>query len=351
MGLANRLKAALEAFRCDGPEPDRTGGATSTDSSAATSPQPAYVGELQQSADRVREAAKWLIAVFGAIAAILIAGTQFSNIGSLPFSWRLATAIAGAVIALASIAFLIWVLLGVLMPSQVSLGDLARQARSEKGSPLVRYVEKNPEVLMGFGSIRRLQRAYARALSRRHREVTRYYAVLTRSASEEDPATRQAEARARIADGTLTYIDGAVSYLAKLLSVEQLRSTFGLRRQLLAFTAAAAAAVGIGLFAWAANPETGEQASDQAVLAGAVLSGSSLNGVNLTGANLRGALLDGASLVGANLKDADLSDADLTDADLRGAVLTDVTWSNTTCPDGTNSDTHQNKCEGHAVPR
>ena len=43
----------------------------------------------------------------------------------------------------------------------------------------------------------------------------------------------------------------------------------------------------------------------------------------------------------------DLSDADLSDADLRGADLSSVTWHNTICPDGSNSDTHDNTCNGH----
>ena len=32
-----------------------------------------------------------------------------------------------------------------------------------------------------------------------------------------------------------------------------------------------------------------------------------------------------------------------------GAVLTGVTWDNTTCPDGTNSDVNGGTCEGHLI--
>lgn len=60
----------------------------------------------------------------------------------------------------------------------------------------------------------------------------------------------------------------------------------------------------------------------------------------------------GANLTSANLEDAkltavDLSDADLTDADLRGTDVSSVKWGNTTCPDGSNSNTHNNSCVGH----
>ena len=56
---------------------------------------------------------------------------------------------------------------------------------------------------------------------------------------------------------------------------------------------------------------------------------------NLTNANLSNSYLFETNLTGANL-----SGADLTGSYLRYAILTDVAWSNTTCPDGSNSDTN-----------
>jgi len=95
-------------------------------------------------------------------------------------------------------------------------------------------------------------------------------------------------------------------------------------------------------------------------LSGANLIGANLRGANLIGANLRGAILTDANLVGANLTyanltyadlfnafltRADLTNANLTRADLGAAWLTGVIWSNTTCPNGTNSDTNgRNSC-------
>ena len=98
---------------------------------------------------------------------------------------------------------------------------------------------------------------------------------------------------------------------------------------------------------------------NQATLVDADLVGAELIGADLTGADLtntlitiarmRGAVLTRADLTNANLSqtnlnDADLSDsnltdaviarADLTGANLTGANLTGVTWSYTTCPDG-----------------
>ncbi len=77
-------------------------------------------------------------------------------------------------------------------------------------------------------------------------------------------------------------------------------------------------------------------------LAGADLSNANLNRANLTGAALRGADLTNANLLGANLTNADLTGATTT-----GANFNKVTWSNTTCPDGTNSNADGGTCEGH----
>lgn len=100
----------------------------------------------------------------------------------------------------------------------------------------------------------------------------------------------------------------------------------------------------------------------KAELTGANLSGSNLNRVtaidatfvnvdlsmaNLNGADLTAADLSGANLSGANLNGANLTAANLTGALTAGANFNKATWSNTTCPDGTNSVAHGNTCMGH----
>jgi quercetin dioxygenase-like cupin family protein len=76
----------------------------------------------------------------------------------------------------------------------------------------------------------------------------------------------------------------------------------------------------------------------------AFLNGASLQGANANGANFTGAALNAANLQGANLNGANMTDADLTGAKTAGANLNHVIWSNTTCPDGTNSSTHNGTC-------
>jgi hypothetical protein len=86
-----------------------------------------------------------------------------------------------------------------------------------------------------------------------------------------------------------------------------------------------------------------------AILAGADLSsGTDLSNANLNKADLSGANLSFANLSGANLNKADLTGANLTGAITTGANFNEVTWSNTTCPDGTNSSASTPEtCVGH----
>lgn len=74
-------------------------------------------------------------------------------------------------------------------------------------------------------------------------------------------------------------------------------------------------------------------------LAGATLRWSTLMWSNFSFADLTGANLSGAFLAGANFHGANLSGADLTGADLTG-----VNWQDTICPDGTNSNIHNQTC-------
>ena len=92
------------------------------------------------------------------------------------------------------------------------------------------------------------------------------------------------------------------------------------------------------------------------------LSDVNLSGANLYGADLTYAILDNANLTGADLSyavsrgGAQVVSANLTNANLTGiagGVLLmrgDLVWSNTTCPDGTNSSiSSPQTCIGHGI--
>ena len=79
-------------------------------------------------------------------------------------------------------------------------------------------------------------------------------------------------------------------------------------------------------------------------LNGSDVGGSFFELVNLADASLINVDAMAADFTQANLTGADLSGANLTGATMTGANLTNVYWSNTTCPDGTNSDNDGGTC-------
>jgi len=82
---------------------------------------------------------------------------------------------------------------------------------------------------------------------------------------------------------------------------------------------------------------------------GASFDGADLHRIDLRGTDLRSASFVGTDLRYARLDGVDLSDADLTGANVRSSTgLSSATFSNTTCPDGTNSDANTGgTCVGH----
>jgi hypothetical protein len=274
--------------------------------------------DLSEARELVRAAAKWFIAGLGAIGAVLVAGSQLSSVGALDVdSSRFWIAIAGVSIGLLAILWAMWRVVDVLAPGRWSFEDVVR-AWEDPGATsslpwrknrnaVGRYLREHPLALGGFASPRKIQELY-----------------------DESEADRE---------GLDDLVDLMNDLLEKAATVS-LQSRFGaLRLQIAAGVMLGAA--GIIAFAWAANPADPQQPPP------------SLRNANLVGAELRGVSLRNVDLAGA-----DLTNADLTGSDLAGAKIDDVTWSNTTCPDGTNSDAaldpsqdQGGTCSGHLVPQ
>ena len=97
----------------------------------------------------------------------------------------------------------------------------------------------------------------------------------------------------------------------------------------------------------ALGPVQLDPVSGQVDLTNADLSHRNLEHVNLSGAILTGANLEGSHLEDGFLPNANLTNANLRHADLRHADIDGVIWSNTICPDGSNSNSHGSTCMGH----
>ena len=70
-------------------------------------------------------------------------------------------------------------------------------------------------------------------------------------------------------------------------------------------------------------------------------------GANFTGADATGLNGHGTNFSNANFTDTNLTNADLGGANLTGATVAGAVWSNTICPDETDSDSSGGTCEGH----
>jgi YVTN family beta-propeller protein len=79
------------------------------------------------------------------------------------------------------------------------------------------------------------------------------------------------------------------------------------------------------------------------------LTGVNLSGANLSSANFQGATLTKAVLTGANLSSVNFTGTNLNGAKLTGASTSGIVWSNTVCPDNTNSNNDGGTCKGHGV--
>lgn len=276
---------------------------------------------------QIRDAAKWLVASFAAVGAALIAGSQLSNIGRLPLcsSWtgecaRLWIAVAGALLALGGVVLAIWTGVSLLAPDHKQAADLV--AEWQDGTVVRTYFERNPAQLQGFDDFSDLIK----------RETTAYAEFDELNAAEQPDANALGAAEIRLKD-VLGRGDDAISIANHVIYVHHFKHVA--LRSLLA--GALVAALGIVAFSWASNPSPAQAT------------------VSLRGANLSGASFVGTKLRSVDFTNATLTDADFTEADLLGAALDDaaidgVTWSNTICPDGTNSDDAASSCENHLTP-
>lgn len=282
----------------------------STQSSTASEESP-----LQVANNRIRDAAKWLIASSAAVGAALLAGTQLSNIGRLDAGGRLIVAFVGAILGLSGVVLAIFVAVRLLLPVTVTLNELVKEWSKPKGrlKPAIEFFKKHQKYLQGFPTPADLEKARDGAVS-----------ALQKMGRNAAKSPRGEQLNRYISD-----LDGRISDVEAIAQTRTLEGQF--RRSLRFFLLASIlAAGGILTFAWASNPATPKAPA------------ADLRNSKLINADLRD-----ADLTNAKLDHADFTDADLTGAKLDKATIADVIWSNTTCPDGKNSDTVGKTCRGH----
>jgi hypothetical protein len=289
-----------------------------------------------------RAAAKWLMAAFAAVGAILVGGIGLNALGSLDGE-RLTVAIVGAIVAGLGVIVAVSLTTDVLTPDPVTIAGLARLASSADPSPdelrLLEYIESDPSLLQGIidrDALKPDQQllveanlAYGAAVDDRFRTADEYWRTAAQLGAD-DPTTKTARQVADIASNKASTMHDTVKRLERIATGQQTVIAFRSIRAVLAVVAVFIA-LGIGAFAAASNPPDPATA-------------------DLGGANLTDVDLSGASLRGADLSDMSLRDTNFEGTNLDDANIEDTKWTNVTCPDGTNSHNAGDTCEGHLEP-
>lgn len=200
-----------------------------------------------QGVDRLRETAKWLVAVFAAIGGTMLAGTQLSSIGQ--FEWgdpRLNTALLAGTVALVAVGTVIWFAVRVLTGGPVSIRGLVKdEAKSRKTSD-IKFIQDNPQLLVTYGTVKDLHDAYYRLVGERDQAVQ---------------DKRWDEAREK--EDRVKYLGGIMSQLLYAVRYDRVYRRFQWAVRVM-FICGFLAAAGIVIFVWAANPEDQEEDSSEA---------------------------------------------------------------------------------------
>jgi Pentapeptide repeats (8 copies) len=302
-------------------------------------------GSFPAAAAGIRDTAKWLLAAFGAIATVLVAGVQFSGIAKLTSPAREEALALGAV----GLLGLAWAITGVaqlLLPRSYTMRELAKAGRGRE-SEVRAALESRSELLGGYETVEALAQALDEA-------TTSYRAAQKAWTAAKEEARPIAEVTVNERVAALNAVTKITRYAGDWGNYWGLRLDFTYVLNWRILPGLAIALVGFaGLLLLTGKTEpvaAGLRAIELgpgSSLAGAQLAGSDVSGATLRGVSFRGADLSGANLGGSDLSGSDFQAANLRGANLTGATLLNVHWLQTTCPDGVNSDTVGGSCDAH----
>jgi hypothetical protein len=235
-----------------------TGAAAPTESAASAPANP-----YQPAADRLRQTTTWLAATLAGVAAIMLAGSQLSSIGSISFAAdraRLIAAIVSALIATAAVGYAIYVLTSIQMPSEGTLGQI-RKAAADSDSRLAKLAADDSGLRNGRDTLTEFLDEYEEVRKRQcdaERDVQSAIdgtekAQTKKERADASVALAAAKARQQRADVRIAELRPHIVTLAQLASYLSLRDRFSAGRAKI-FVAALLAAASLVCFAWAANP-------------------------------------------------------------------------------------------------
>lgn len=291
--------------------------------------------------EKIRDTAKWLIGVFGAIGALILARVQFTDLQGLTGDQRFA-ALGSIALAFLGICLSTSGVANLLLPRHTTWRDLHAARPRDSGR---RFLEANPEAIQGFTSLASLLSAWQQDLSA---YKSAFHAWRVSPTPHHRDRLRATIERARP-------VEAAFKSAAQIASYQRMRRQYQSMVRWRLFPGIILTTAGVVCFSIA----TGE-APGGPELNGVGLSDINAEGASFEGASLRNADLSGSDLSHVNFRDADLSGANLSESNLTGANLlrarvdgadlSSAVWKGTTCPDGTISDEVGGSCLAHLSP-
>lgn len=200
----------------------------------------ASITRFTASVDHIRSTAKWTLAAYAAVGAILIAGSQLSSIGKFDLTeWRLWVAVASIVVAIVAIALAVYFVVSVQTAGEVTLNELANEEAKCGANAVHPLVARDEALLAGYTNVRHLRDTYYLYVKRLH----------------EASMTDGQEERRAIYDAWVNYLGDVVGQLIAAARYAEVSDQFGKWLTFKMVGPAVLAGLAVGVFAWAANPE------------------------------------------------------------------------------------------------
>lgn len=214
---------------------------------------------LAAATDKLRASATWMLGAFAAVGATFAAGLSLANIGNLSVDEpaRLGFAALGIVVTVGAVVVAIAATVRVTANSRVSLTLLATSAFDQLRGQL----DADDEVRGGYASVSDLRTqvlALRADVLAKDASYTQAYAATTDPNSNVALDIREADLAAattalQLARRSLVTAESVKAEVLDVAAFERVKNNYDSSKRVLAGSAAAAA-LGIAMFAWGANP-------------------------------------------------------------------------------------------------
>jgi hypothetical protein len=183
------------------------------DATPKTTPLPR---PLAAGAERIRESAKWLLAAFGAVGAVVVGGVALSDLGKVDGPAR-GWAVVLVVVSLTGVAIAILAAGSIVTQSYMTLDEIVRE-----------HVVSDPVLLVGSVSIAQMRDDYVAAITRNRLTAAAYFDAEDPSIGLPPPETiiQAKQQRAQAAANRVTFYERITLPVLERSSFEKLKDGY-----------------------------------------------------------------------------------------------------------------------------